>query len=344
MRDGTGGHGTISRRAVVLAAAAAALMPGVAQAGDFNTFVEGLWASARARRVSRETFEAAFAGVAPDPDVIDRSRNQAEFRKTIGQYMQSAVSEQRVVLGRARYAENERTLARAEERFGVDRFVIMGVWGLETKFGTYMGDKSTVGALATLAAARFHGDYFRKELIEALVILQEGHVDPGHMVGSWAGATGQTQFMPSNFHRYAIDFDGDGRRDIWGSVPDAIGSTANFLHKHGWTAGETWGYEAALPEGRGSVETGRFAPFPAWADRGVVRADGGEMPRSGRAALLRPAGAAGPAFLVTPNFKVIKSYNNATSYAVGVGLLGDRIAGGAPLKTPWPDANLAADR
>ena len=341
MMQGKNPHDAITRRAFAIGACAAALIPGAALAGDFRAFVDGLWPAARARGVSRETFEAAFAGIAPDPDVIDKSRNQAEFRKTIGQYMQSAVSDQRIALGRARYAENEKWLARAEERFGVDRFIIMGVWGLETKFGTYMGDKSTVGALATLAAARYRGDYFRKELIEALVILQEGDIDPDHMVGSWAGATGQTQFMPSNFHRYAIDFDGDGRRDIWDSVPDAIGSTANFLHKHGWSAGEAWGYEALLHGGSGSLETGRFAPFPAWSDRGIVRADGGELPRAGHAALLRPAGAAGPAFLVTPNFKVIKSYNNATSYAVGVALLGDRIAGWGPLKARWPDANLA---
>ena len=201
-----------------------------------------------------------------------------------------------------------------------------------------------IRSLATLAAARCRGTYFRTELIKALVILQEGHVEPAHMMGSWAGAMGQTQFMPSNFKPYAVDFDGDGRRDIWTSVPDAVGSTANFLKKHGWIRGETSGYEVRLPAGIDRETEGRPAAFSTWAGRGVVRADGGAMPHGGAATLLLPAGAAGPAFLVTPNFKVIRSYNNSLSYALGVALLGDRIAGGGPLKSHWPGATVAEER
>ena len=314
-----------------------------ARTGDFAGFVQSLWPEAHARGVSRDTFDAAFRDVTPDPDVIEKTRTQAEFRKTVGQYLETAVSDKRIALGRDKFGEYARWLARAEEKYGVDRYIIMGVWGLETKYGTYMGDDSVIRSLATLAAARYRGTYFRTELIKALVILQEGHVDPAHMIGSWAGAMGQTQFMPSNFKPYAVDFDGDGKRDIWTSVPDAIGSTANFLKKHGWVSGETWGYEVVVPDGAAAGGDGS-APFAAWAARGVVRADGGEMPRAGRAALLRPAGAGGPAFLVTPNFKVIKSYNNSTSYALGVSLLGDRIAGWGPLKGHWPGATLAETR
>ncbi len=336
--------------AVLALMAFAMPLPGIApvtaaaaQGQGFPAFVQSLWPAAHARGVSRATFDAAFAGVTPDPDVIEKTRTQAEFHKTVGQYLETAVSDKRVALGREKYADNARWLAKAEGRFGVDRYIVMGVWGLETKYGTYMGDDYVVRSLATLAYARYRGTYFRTELLQALVILQEGHVDPAHMIGSWAGAMGQTQFMPSNFKPYAVDFEGDGRRDIWTSVPDAVGSTANFLKKHGWVAGESWGYEVSLPEGL-SVATERSVPFAAWAARGVMRADGGEMPRHGTASLLRPAGAAGPAFLVTPNFKVIKSYNNSTSYALGVCLLGDRIAGAGPLKARWPGATVAETR
>ena len=335
--------GALALLASALPAFAFAAAPAAAQGEGFAAFVGSLWPEAHSHGVSRATFDAAFAGVTPDPDVIEKTRTQAEFHKTIGQYLETAVSDKRIALGQEKYAANAHWLAKAEDRFGVDRYIIMGVWGLETKYGTYMGDHYVVRALATLAHARYRGTYFRTELVKALVILQEGHVDPAHMIGSWAGAMGQTQFMPSNFKPYAVDFEGDGRRDIWTSVPDAVGSTANFLKKHGWVAGETWGYEVHLPYDV-TAPADRFAPFGAWAARGAVRADGGEMPRSGVAALLRPAGPGGPAFLVTPNFKVIKSYNNSTSYALGVCLLGDRIAGWGPLKARWPGATLAQTR
>ena len=187
----------------------------------------------------------------------------------------------------------------------------------------------------------YRGDYFRRELLAALTILQAHNTDPAHMLGSWAGAMGQTQFMPSSFNSYAVDFDGDGRRDIWRSVPDAIGSTANYLKKHGWVRGETWGYEVALPAGF-AAHDGTSAGFSTWAAHGIRRADGGDMPVSGTGTLLSPAGRGGPVFLVTKNFRVIKSYNNATSYALGVSLLGDRIAGWGALRARWPVADRAA--
>ena len=307
---------------------------------DFASFVASLWPDAQRRGVSRATFEAAFLGVTPDATVIEKTHRQAEFVKPIGDYLGSAVSPKRIETGRSMSRDWGEWIGKAEARFGVDRYIVLGVWGLETNFGGFAGNDYVVRSLATLAFQHYRGDYFRRELLAALVILQNRDIDPPHMLGSWAGAMGQTQFMPSNFKTYAIDFDGDRRRDIWTSVPDAIGSTANYLNKHGWIPGETWGYEVLLPTGFvHDSAPNRSLGFAAWAARGVRRADGGEMPRDGRAALLRPAGAGGPAFLVTPNFKVIKSYNNSTAYALGVALLSDRIAGWGPLTGQWPVAS-----
>ena len=270
-----------ARRAPPAAAPAAA-----AHAGSFDGFVQSLWPEAHAKGVSRQTFEAAFLGVTPDPSVMEKTRSQAEFRKTVAEYLDTAVSEKRIALGREKYADYARWLAKAEDRFGVDRYIIMGVWGLETKYGTYTGNDYVVRSLATLAYARYRGTYFRTELIKALVILQEGHIDPAHMLGSWAGAMGQTQFMPSNFKPYAVDFENDGRRDIWTSVPDAVGSTANFLRKHGWIPGETWGYEVVLPGGFGErgVECLR-----ALRHLGEPRRDAGRRRRNAPRGPRRPA-------------------------------------------------------
>jgi lytic murein transglycosylase len=311
---------------------------GEAAESGFHTFVETLWPQAHRRGVSRATFDAAFAGVTPDEAVLEKTHRQAEFVKPIADYLSSAVSPTRIETGQERGRAFKATLERAEESFGVDPYVVLGVWGLETNFGNNPGDLSTIRCLATLAYAHYRGDYFRKELLDALDILQQGHVAPTAMRGSWAGAMGQTQFMPSAFKRYAIDFDQHGRKDIWRDVPDALGSTANFLKKHGWIAGESWGYEVVAPSpATGDGRTMR--PFAAWADAGFQRADGAPLPRAGEAALLAPAGPDGPHFLVTRNFKVIKSYNNSTAYALGVGLLGDRIAGAAPLRATWPVAS-----
>ena len=307
---------------------------------DFGQFVAGLWPEAARRGVSRSTFDAAMSGVTLDPAVIEKTRKQAEFVKPVGDYLASAVSAKRIETGKDKARDWEKWIVKAETDYGVDRYVVLGVWGLETNFGGFAGNDYVVRSLASLAYVHYRGDYFRRELLAALQILQEGHTDPTHMLGSWAGAMGQTQFMPSSFKSYAVDFDGDGRRDIWTSVPDAIGSTANYLRKHGWMPGETWGYEVTLPPGVADAsEQNHYAGFATWADRGVRRADGGEMPRTGKAALLLPAGPGGPVFLVTPNFKVIKSYNNSTAYALGVALLSDRIAGWGPLKGQWPMAS-----
>src|SRR4051794_25545124 len=328
------------RCAVQFFVATLLLIAGTATASaDFAHFVTSLWPQAHARGVSRATFDTAFRGVTPDPDVIERTRKQAEFVKPIGDYLATAVSEKRIGNGRLKAREWKDILEKVDRRYGVDPYIVLGVWGLETNFGGYVGDKYVIRALATLAYARYRGDYFKKELLSALQVLQAGHVQAKDMQGSWAGAMGQTQFMPSSFNHYAVDFDGDGHKDIWTNVPDALASTANYLKKHGWIAGETWGYEVLLPAG---LEAGggatHYRPFAHWAGPGVTRAGRGPMPREGQAALIRPAGASGPAFLVTRNFKVIKTYNNSTSYALGVALLGDRIAGWPALKASWPTA------
>ena len=333
----------LTRRSGLLGAAALLLAGGGGAAGQesgFGAFVAGLWPEAHRHGVSRATFDRAFAGVSPDPAVIEKTRKQAEFSKPIGDYLASAVSPKRIETGRGKAEDWRRWIVKAETEYGVDRYIVLGVWGLETNFGGFAGNDYVIRSLATLAYARYRGTYFRRELIAALQILEEGHTDPAHMLGSWAGAMGQTQFMPTSFKSYAVDFDGKGRRDIWTNVPDAIGSTANYLRKHGWVAGESWGYEVHLPAGAAHVSAPtHYETFAHWAARGVRRADEGAMPATGKAALLMPAGANGPAFLVTPNFKVIKSYNNSTSYALGVALLSDRIAGWGPLSRSWPVAS-----
>ena len=215
----------------------------------FRAFVAELWPLAKDRGVSRETFDAAFRGVAFDPRIVAHTTAQAEFVQPIWVYLTNAVSARRIASGRSKADEVRPWLAKAEKTYGVDPAALMGVWGMESEFGAFTGGDLVIRALASLAFVRYQGDYFRDELISALAILEEGDIRPAAMKGSWAGAMGQTQFMPSSFLAYAVDFEGNGRRDIWDSAPDAIGSAANFLARHGWIAGAPWGFEVRLPEG-----------------------------------------------------------------------------------------------
>ncbi len=308
------------------------------EAHTFRAFIKSLWPEAESHGVSRETFDHAFRGVTFDPKIIALTKNQAEVVKPIWSYIAGAVSADRVAKAQDKAEAYRAWFSKAQEKYGVDPTVIVGIWGLETDFGGFVGADNVVRSLATLAYARFRDDYFKDELIAALEILQEGDVAPGKMKGSWAGAMGQTQFMPSSFLKFAVDFEGHGRRDIWTSAPDAIGSTANYLKEHGWRAGEPWGVEVVLPPDFALTATDalNYAPFSAFSHRGVTRADGRPLPESGDAQLLIPSGLRGPVFLVTPNFKVIKSYNNSTSYALAVALLGDRAMGGGELVGAWP--------
>jgi membrane-bound lytic murein transglycosylase B len=304
----------------------------------FREFVDALWPLAQARGVSRAVFDRAFAGVTFDPKVVASAESQPEFVRPIWDYVMSAVSPDRVQRGRDRARSESLWLARAKETYGVDDAVILGVWGLETDFGGFVGSNNVIRALASLAYVHFQGDYFRDELLSALVILEEGDIDPSRMRGSWAGAMGQTQFMPSSYLAYSVAFERHGRRDIWTNEADAIGSTANYLLKHGWAKGQPWGFEVRLPAkfALTAADSASPAPFSSFAARGVTRADGSPWPESGEGRLLILAGLNGPVFLVTSNFDVIKTYNNSTAYALSVGLLGDAITGGPGLVAQWP--------
>jgi lytic murein transglycosylase len=266
------------------------------------------------------------------------TETQPEFVRPIWDYVASVVSADRIERGRVKADAASVWLAKAKETYGVDDNVVMGVWGLETNFGDYVGSNNVIRALATLAYIGFRDDYFRNELLSALVILEHADIPPQVMLGSWAGAMGQTQFMPSSYLAYAVDFEGHGRRDIWKSEADAIGSTANYLAKHGWTKGLPWGFEVALPPDfvLTDADSTSPAPFSSFAARGVKRANGFPWPDKGEGRLLILAGLKGPLFVVTSNFEVIKAYNNSTAYALSVAVLGDAVKGGLGVIAPWP--------
>jgi membrane-bound lytic murein transglycosylase B len=307
----------------------------------FREFVSSLWPLAEERGVKRETFDRAFSGVSFDPRVVANTVAQPEFAQPIWQYITSAISPPRVAHGRDLAQAEQAWLSKAAREYGVDESVIIGIWGVETDFGAFTGTDNVIRALASLAFVQFRGDYFRDELLAALVILQEGEIEPRKMLGSWAGAMGQTQFMPSSFLIYAVNFDGGGRRDIWTSAPDAIGSTANFLAAHGWTKDLPWGFEVRLPADFSLTNTdcSQPAPFSAFVARGVQRTDAQPIPKSGEGRLFLPAGLSGPKFLVTSNFDLIKAYNPSTSYALAVALLGDAVKAGKGLVGSWPTAD-----
>jgi membrane-bound lytic murein transglycosylase B len=319
-----------------------AVAPAAAQEAEFGRFVESLWPEARARGVSRATFDTAFRGVAPDPKIVALTKKQSEFVRPIWDYVNGAISAQRLERGRQLAAQWTQTFEAAERAYGVPRSVILGIWGMETNFGSFVGNIYVVRALATLAYTGYRGDFFRDELLTALQILEQDHIEPDMMVGSWAGAMGQTQFMPSSFMKFAVDGNRDGRRDIWNSVPDAIASTANYLRQQGWQPGLPWGFEVELPDGF-DFRNLRQA-FTSWAGLGLRRLDGKPLPGTGEATLFLPGGANGPAFLVTDNYLAIKTYNSSDAYALGVAHLGDRVMGGAAIRGRWPTDEPMLDK
>lgn len=314
----------------------------------FNRFIKDLWPRAKAAGVSSSTFQHVFSGMDPDPDTLRLMSQQSEFVKPIWEYLDSAVSEDRVARGRELLEQYDEVLQQIEARYGVDREAVLAIWGMETNYGTFMGRHNVVRALATLAyGAPRREAFWQKELIKALGIIQAGHIRFEDMEGSWAGAMGHTQFMPSSWEAYAADFNGDGLRDIWTSVPDALASTAYYLHKHGWETGKTWGYEVELPAGFDFhlADEKTTLTLGEWTRRGISRVNGKGFPRSSdRAVLVLPAGASGPAFLMLRNFFVIKRYNKATPYALAVGHLADRIIGGGPLTGDWSREYLPLSR
>ncbi len=322
-------------RFLFAASAAALLAPGPARA-DFAQCVARLSAEGASEGISSQTLDTAFRGLQPDMKVLDFQKQQPEFKTPIWDYMAALVDDERVADGKAAMAKNAGALARAEDAYGVSRYMLAAIWGVESNFGTEMGKRPLVQSLATLACLGERSGYFRSELMATLKIIDHGDVPAEKLTGSWAGAFGQTQFMPSTFLRLAVDFDGDGRRDIVDSAADALGSSAHYLAKAGWRSGVPWGFEVKLPPGYSGV-SGRKAKLPmsSWAARGLTRVDGRSL-GSGEAGLLLPAGPNGPAFLVTRNFDVVYSYNAAESYTLAACVLADRLAGGPGIVTPWP--------
>ena len=332
---------------MTLALAALLALASAPAYADFASCLAGLRSEAASQGVGQAALDKAFSGLQPDLKVLELQTNQPEFKTPIWDYLSALVDDERVADGKAAMAGNAGALASAEQRFGVDRHVIAAVWGVESNFGKLLGKRPLVQSLSTLACLGERAGYFRGELMATLKIVSHGDIALERLNGSWAGAFGQTQFMPSTYLRLAVDGDGDGKRDIVDSTADALASTANYLAKGGWTTGEPWGFEVKLPAGY-SGPSGRKAkqPMAAWAARGLTRVDGGGL-GEGSAGLLLPAGASGPAFLVTHNFEVIFSYNAAESYALAIALLSDRLAGGRGLSGKWPtdDPGLSrADR
>ena len=307
-------------------------------AASFSSCVAGLKSAAVKAGVSQSVVSQALDGARPDEKVMRLSKAQPEFKTPIWDYLGFLVDEQRIEDGRAMMRKYDGVLRAAEQQFGVDRHVIAAVWGVESNYGQEAGDNFLPHALANLVCqSGRRTDFWRGELIAALKLVDRGDLELGKLYGSWAGAFGQTQFIPSTYQRLAVDFDGDGRRDLVSSVADALGSTANYLRASGWRSGDTWMIEVKAPDDY-SGPTGRKnrASLSTWGKRGVVRADGASLSGGGEASLLLPAGPSGPGFLVFRNFDAIYSYNQAESYALAISHLADRLAGYSPLRTPWP--------
>jgi lytic murein transglycosylase len=311
---------------------------------DFTSCVGSLRADAARSGISARTLDVAFNGLEPDAKVLDLQKQQPEFKTPVWDYVDGLVDDDRVADGKAAMAREGRALARAEEKYGVSRTMLAAIWGVESNFGQEMGKRPLVQSLTTLACLGDRANYFRSELMATLKIIDRGDVPPEKLNGSWAGAFGQTQFMPSTFLRLAVDSDGDGRRDIVDSASDALASTANYFVKSGWRRGMGWGFEVKLPDGY-SGPSGRKAKqsMSFWASRGLTRIDGRPL-GEGEAGLLIPAGRQGPAFLVTRNFDVVYTYNAAESYTLAACVLSDRLGGGGGIVTPWPTDDLLLSR
>ena len=316
-------------------------------AAAFESWLEGLKREARAAGISQATLDTALAGVAPLERVIELDRRQPEFTQTFWTYMDKRVTPKRVERARALLKTHEELLARVQARYGVQPRFLVSFWGLESNFGDYTGGFPVIGALVTLAYDERRAKFFRAEALNALRIIDQGHISAAAMQGSWAGAMGQVQFLPSTFVRHAVDFDGDGRRDLWGSLPDIFASAANYLRAIGWRGDETWGREVRLPEGF-DLELADLKirkPIAAWQSLGVRRIDGRDLPRARiEGSLILPAGVKGPAFLVYGNYHSILSWNRSILYAVAVGHLADRVVGLPALATPRPAAETPLSR
>ena len=330
-------------RCLLLGLALGAATPAAA---DFSSCVSGLRAHALSQGISAATFDAAFQGVTAEPKVIELMHNQPEFKTPIWDYLATLTDDEKVADGRAAMRQYSQALASAEQRYGVDRYAIAAVWGVESDFGKAGKKFYLPQALSTLVClGDRRQDYFRGELMSTLKIIQRGDLEAADLWGSWAGAFGHTQFMPSTYLRLAVDGDGDGRRDLVNSVPDALHSTANYLAKSGWVSGAPWGYEVQLPENYSgpSGRTGRH-PVSFWEERGLRKYGGGALSGGGAAALLLPAGKEGPAFLVFKNYDAAFSYNGSEAYALAISVLSDTLRGRPGEQGAWPTDDLGLTR
>ena len=310
-----------------------------AASSDFGVCLERLWPEAAKRGVSRATYETYALTLTPDLKIMEFMDSQPEFTRALWDYLDFLVTDARIARGREILAQYASIFDAVEKTYGVDRYIITAIWGIESNFSTAGGERSVVRSTATLACVGRRQNYFRDEFLSALEILHRGDVRPEQLKGSWAGAFGPTQFMPTSFKRFAVDFDGDGRRDVVDSVPDLIASTANNLKKDGWVAGQTWGYEVVLPSGFNYLlaDHSRRMSLREWEQHGVRRIGGKPFPRSDDTAyLLVPAGRRGPAFVMLENFRAIMKYNPSEAYALAIGHLADRMRGGDPFVQPWP--------
>jgi membrane-bound lytic murein transglycosylase B len=310
-----------------------------AAAADFANCIAGMEPLAERRGVSREAYAQLTAGLTPDLSILDLLDAQPEFNKSPWDYLDILVSDERIARGRELLAQYAQVFAAVERAYGVDRHILAAIWGVESNYGTKGGDRSVLRSTATLACVGRRRDFFRDEFLAALELLARGDVKPDRLIGSWAGAFGPTQFMPSTFKRFAVDFDHDGHRDVVDSVADVMASTANNLKTDGWVPGESWGYEVALPAGFDYLlaDRSKQMTIAQWQGLGVKRVGDKPFPRpSEKAFLLLPAGARGPAFLMLQNFRVIMKYNPAEAYALAIGHLADRLRGGGTFVQPWP--------
>lgn len=312
---------------------------------EFKSFIESMWPRAKAAGISREVFDRGFAGITdPDPDVLKLANNQPEVTSTTSQYLSKAVTAIRIDTGQSMKAAEQDLLAAIEKRYKVDRNILLAIWGMESNYGRDKGQMKVMRSLATLLYSGNKKDYAREQYVAALKILRGGIVRPESFTGSWAGAMGHTQFIPTSYLSFAVDWTGDGRKDIWNSSADALASTANYLAKSGWKNDRPWGWEVKLPAkfNRALIGRSSWRTVADWSKLGVKPARGGSFGSAGADAFIMvPQGVNGPVFLVTRNFMAIMDYNQSHSYAVAVGHLADRIRGGGEFVTPWP--NVAYD-
>jgi len=317
--------------------------PALADA-KFEAFIQSLWPRAKAAGISRQVFDSAFAGISePDPVVLKQAAQQPEFTSTTSAYLPKAVTPLRIESGKAAKAEHAKLLAAIEKKYGVDRHVLLGIWGMESNFGKDLGSMRVMRSLATPLYAGRRRDYASEQIIAALKILQKGIRSPDNFTGSWAAAMGHTQFIPTSYLAYAVDWTGDGKRDIWGSREDALASTANYLAKAGWKSDRPWGWEVSLPSkfNRALIGRSKWRTVDEWASLGIKPAAGGSFKSSQvKAFVMIPQGIEGPAFLVTQNFMAIMDYNLSHSYALAVGHLADRIRGGDAFVGSWPEVEV----